>query len=258
MALNQLPGEVEFTHQWYRALLTQLRKDAEFSTFTDPLTDGDVVLRHDIDLSVDKAVQMAHLESDMEIQSTYFVLVSSPLYNPLDREHAAMIREIESLGHEIGLHFDTHTYWETKPSTRSILKRIREEQSTLSALTESSPTTVSFHRPPDWVLNRQFPGFQSAYATEYVNEINYVADSSQRWRDEQPEIESNEPMQLVVHPGLWGESDDTFGRRVERGIIETCRHANRRATREFIELNDDQDEREVETAPCRSEPRGGE
>lgn len=233
---STLRGGVEFTHEWYRALLEHLRGAGyRFVPFENDLGADEIALRHDVDLSLGAARRMAQLESELDIQSTYCVLVSSSLYNPLDEYARETLEEIRGFGHDVALHFSTHTYWEGEPATIELERRVREEQSILGAAQGSVPRTVSFHRPPSWVLDRKFEGFQSTYAPRFFSEVEYIADSSQRWREDPPPWESlPDRFQLLTHPGLWSERDTDFERQVERAVIESCRQANRAAHDEFI------------------------
>jgi len=81
---------------------------------------------------------------------------------------------------------------------------------------------VSFHNPPGWILDEDLPGVISTYAPQFFSEIDYAADSNQRWRDEFPFQEGLPARaQLLVHPVLWGDSDaSTVDRlREERDTI---------------------------------------
>lgn len=245
--VNRTPQPVAFTHDWYREFLGEL-SDAGYSfrRFADgtgvggsesSANDGKaVLLRHDVDLSVAAAVTMARIEADLGIRATYCVLLTSPLYNALDRETRRLLQKIESLGHEVALHFSTHEYWsaDDTPGGAAIERRVREQRDVLETVV--SPTrTVSFHRPPAWVLDRDFDGFRNTYAPASFSEIGYVADSSQRWRDEPPAIESfPDTFQLLTHPGLWAETDEGFAERVERAIAESRCRTERKTRDEFI------------------------
>jgi len=236
MATRELCNDVEFTYDWYQSLLEQL--SCECRSFTEPPEDGTVHVRHDVDLSIDDALEMARIEAAAGITSTYCILLTSPIYNPLDTENAEKIREIESLGHDIGLHFDTHNYWDhDDPQPNDIIQeRVHKEQEALELVTADLSPAVSFHRPPSWVLGREFNTFQSTYAPMFFSEIEYTADSSQRWREEPPSLpDIPTPAQLLTHPGLWAESDAEFDKRVERSVINACRDVNQRACEEFID-----------------------
>ncbi|MGM0448923.1 MAG: hypothetical protein ACQERM_11860 [Methanobacteriota archaeon] len=229
---------VEFTYDWYRRFLRRLAAAGyEFRSFGDPLGDRDVVLRHDVDLSLDAAVAMARIEADIGVESTYCVLLSSPLYNPLEGEHRRSLAELESLGHEVIPHVSTHAYWTEGevPDAAAIEQRVDEEQAVLATVVSPSET-VSFHRPPPWVLDREFEGFRNAYAPALFSEIGYVADSNQRWREDSAFVEDlPETLQLLTHPGLWGERDAGFSGRVERAISDACSRAGRATRAEFLD-----------------------
>jgi len=232
------PGEIEFTHRWYRRFLHELRANGyRFKPFSADIGYGDIVLRHDVDLSVDAAVTMARIEANLGIESTYCVLLTSPLYNPQEATHRAALQEIESLGHDVALHFSTHQYWpaDEPPSTAEIERRVREEQSILETVVSPSET-VSFHCPPSWVLNREFDSFRNTYAPEFLDEIGYVADSSQRWREEPPAIETfPETAQVLTHPGLWDRTDGSFADRIAAATDAAASHVDRTAREQFLD-----------------------
>lgn len=239
---DRLLLEVKFTHRWYSDFLQRLRADGyEFRGFADAPEDGEVVLRHDVDLSLEAALEMARLEADHDVQSTYFVLLTSPLYNPMEREARERLRRIESLGHDVALHFSTHAYPELdrRPPAEAVESRVEDELDVLSGLVGRAPRTVSFHIPPEWLLGQSFQGFQSTYAPEYFEDVTYVADSTQRWRGDEPTVGRGGPMQVLTHPGLWAERDADFEGRIEQAIVETCRRTQRAARAEFLDGGSD-------------------
>lgn len=64
------PRPVAFTHQWYRQFFQELRgKSSQFRSFSTSLDDGDVVLRHNVDLSIDAAVTIARIQAGLGIES---------------------------------------------------------------------------------------------------------------------------------------------------------------------------------------------
>lgn len=240
---DRLLLEVEFTHRWYRNFLERLRADGyDFRGFEQVPGDGELVLRHDVDLSLESAVEMARIEADLDVRSTYFVLLTSPLYNPMDRGARERLHRIESLGHDVALHFSTHAYPELdrRPPAGAVESRVEDELAALARLGLDVPRTVSFHMPPDWALGRDFEGFQSTYAPAYFEDVAYVADSTQRWRGEPPAVDDVDgPMQVLTHPGLWGEDDADFEGRVEQAIVESCRRTQRTARAEFLDGGSD-------------------
>lgn len=209
---------VEFTYDWYRSFLGTL-EDAGFQSrsYDEELDPGSVLLRHDVDLSPGRSLQIARLEADLGVTSTFFFLLSSPMYNPLDAPTREAIRSIEALGHDVGLHFSTHQYWPASdPPTESALADcIERERRVLATVADRPVDTVSFHIPPEWVLRRRFSGFESTYEPRFFDEIGYLADSNQRWREAHPMADDlPDRLQVLTHPGLWGPADGQFGERV--------------------------------------------
>lgn len=228
----------EFTYDWYRSLLDWFtEREFTFRPFAADLADRDVLLRHDVDLSLEKAVTMARIEAERDIRATYCVLLTSPLYNPLERTSREKLRAIDALGHDIALHFSTHEYWdaETQPDDEALTDRIDQELDVIGTMVDR-PETVSFHVPPTWVLGRSFEGFENAYGPTYFTEAGYLADSGQRWRDVPPVVpDPPPPLQILTHPGLWGETDGDFEARIEWAIARACDHADRKAHLEFLQ-----------------------
>ena len=73
------------------------------TTVFDYLTqnlDRCIILRHDVDRKVDRALAMAQLESRLNLQSTYYFRTTSGVFKP------EIIRQISDLGHEIGYHYE--------------------------------------------------------------------------------------------------------------------------------------------------------
>jgi len=234
---EQVPQAIEFTYRWYAGLLADLQAAGyEPRAFGDDLAAGDVLLRHDVDLSLEAAVTMARLEAAEGVQSTYFVQPTAGTYEPLRRSGRRAVEEIASHGHEIGLHFSTHEYWDERPADAELVERVEQERDVLATIAGDRPTAVSFHRPPEWVLGRDFERFDSAYAPRYFETIAYVADSGQRWRDDPPDVgDFPEAVQLLAHPGLWGAKDGSFVDRVTDRVDAACRRMRREADREFLE-----------------------
>lgn len=229
--------DVEFTFEWYDRLLAWL-DDAGYtaSSFDTEPADGTVLLRHDVDLSPRKALVMGRLEAERGMSATYFFLATSPLYNVLDAPNRRILAELDALGHRVGLHFNTHQYWDAEPELTELRGRIDDIRQILSTAAPSADTTVSFHCPPDWALDRTFEGIRHTYEPRFFSEIGYTADSGQRWRDE-PVL--GEPLpdrfQLLTHPGLWGPTDESYINRVTVETKTNLDRAERYVTRELIE-----------------------
>ncbi|MBN2239590.1 MAG: hypothetical protein JW712_07440 [Dehalococcoidales bacterium] len=74
-------------------------------TFTEFLSaktshDKTIILRHDVDRKIGNALEMAKLEYEHNIKSTYYFRMNPSTFVP------KIIHEIELLGHEIGYHYE--------------------------------------------------------------------------------------------------------------------------------------------------------
>ena len=69
-----------------------------------------IILRHDVDFSLARAVEIAKIDYYNKMISTFFIMLNTKLYDILESSNLESIKEIVSLGHEIGLHFDASLY----------------------------------------------------------------------------------------------------------------------------------------------------
>lgn len=103
---------MDFTYDGYIGLIDLLKsKGYIFSNYVNCHEfDKTIIMRHDVDMSLNKALEFAKLEYDNNIKSTYFVLISTNFYNVFSKESRDILNEIRALGHDIGLHFDEKKY----------------------------------------------------------------------------------------------------------------------------------------------------
>lgn len=228
MAELILDGHLEYTLDEYEHLLESLlQRGYEFTDFSSPASDGQLLLRHDVDLCPQAALEMARIEARYDVESTYCFLVSSPAYNLLDVENATALDEILALGHEVALHFDTHQYWTNEPPLDALRSAVLAECDTLSRLVDRQIHLVSFHQPPEWVLDVDFDGFVNTYQPAFFSAITYRSDSNQKWRSEPPlRGERPDRLQLLVHPGLWAPSARRMAQIVEERSADRREHVN--------------------------------
>ena len=69
-------------------------------------------LRHDVDYSLDAALEMAFFENYYGFAATYFILPYAPYWN--DPKLITKILQIQDFGHEIGIHFNGIADWMAK------------------------------------------------------------------------------------------------------------------------------------------------
>lgn len=211
---------MEFTYRAYRALLQTLRENGySFQNYHEAQNVSRcVVMRHDIDNSLSQAVRMAELERDEGVSATYFVLIRTDFYNVASKCGLKALRQIQELGHEIGLHFDEAAY-ENQPPPEQIVQNIIKECGLLSALLETRVSTVSMHRPSARTLeaNLQIPGVVNSYGQVFFQDFKYLSDSRRRWREPVMEIVRSgkyDRLHILTHAFWYHEQEETISESI--------------------------------------------
>lgn len=197
-----------FTLDNYRSLITALiAQGYEIRGFDDGAPEQrHLILRHDIDQSLQAATQLAALEATEGWLATYFVLVRSEMYNPFSRAGLEALQGILAGGHKIGLHFDAALYADDLDVLEAAVAR---ECALLEFLIERPVTIISFHRPPASLIpcDRILAGRSNTYETRFFNAIGYCSDSRGEWRHGHPlehaVLAEGRALQLLTHAIWW-------------------------------------------------------
>jgi len=98
---------MDFTFNILEDLLTTLRDSGyyfmsvkAFSEINPPRSGKLIVLRHDVDKKPANSLAVAHVESKMRIHGTYYFRIKPESFD------TGIIKEIASMGHEIGYHYE--------------------------------------------------------------------------------------------------------------------------------------------------------
>lgn len=166
-----------------------------------------LIIRHDIDIDLGAALEMAKLESEMGVKSTYFISMRSPFYNPFSASNANRIKHINALGHDVGTHIGT------KLAYKNPFEDIKILQSNFPFLNEHIATV---HHPGSMDAIRDLQkhaAIKSTYAQILNNSVDYISDSTGKWRYGHP-LESNtlhtgKSVILLTHPIWWVAAGDT-------------------------------------------------
>ena len=219
---------MEFTYRGYENMLNKLTASGyEFSGY-DNWKDKNrpVILRHDIDYDVDKALKLAELEADAGAFSTYFVLLSSDLYNVFSDSCSRVLRSIRECGHHIGLHFDEKKHAGAKIGELAGL--IRQEAEILQSVTGAPADTVSMHRPRKELLDAdlEIPGMINSYSSVFFSQFKYISDSRRRWREPVDEIieEATEDRLHILTHAFWYNDEEMS---LEESVKKFVRDGNR-------------------------------
>jgi hypothetical protein len=162
-----------------------------------------MILRHDIDFSMDYALAMAELEAEMGATSTYFFMTTCEYYNPFSEPHRAALRRIAALGHEVGLHWDSRALPEDKTSHAAFLSA---QLTLLAAASGHEIRSASQHIPIDTPPFDISPYIENnAYSARFNQRFTYVSDSSMVWRKVTPWdlMAEDKEIQFLSHPIWW-------------------------------------------------------
>lgn len=228
---------MKFTYPAYRGLLSLLREQGyAFRNYHDyPDARRCVILRHDIDTRLSQAVRLAELEAEEGVCSTWFVLLRTDFYNVASKDSLEKLHRIQSLGHEIGLHFDEASYVPAL-GPDEVVQSIVKECGLLSALLETEVSTVSMHRPSKATLNAdyQIPGIVNSYGKTFFHDFKYLSDSRRRWREPVLDvIRSGEfdRLHILTHAFWYHEEEEDISQTVGNFV----RSANRERYRQMME-----------------------
>ena len=182
-----------FELRHYAELLEAARKSGyRFSFFDREPEAGDVLLRHDVDLALDPAIEMAELEAGMGIGATYFLMTRSELYNLDAASGEAAVERLRELGHRIGLH-GVYPH---------------------AGLDGRFDPVVAWHTPEPDFMTLPIEGAVNVMQPGFFDPSHYRSDSNRRWRHGCPHEQlargEFEWLQLLVHPELWVYPGETM------------------------------------------------
>ena len=233
---------MQFTYSSYLELIKSLRHHGYSVTNYRDWKDKErcAILRHDIDYDVDCALKLAEIEADEDIQSTYFVLLTSDFYNPHSSDVREKLKRIDALGHEIGLHYDELSYKDAIADEEKITNNIIYEGKILADIIGKSVSVVSMHRPSKGILDAdlKIPGFINSYGYEFFHDFKYVSDSRRRWRepiDEYIGQESFDKLHILTH-AFWYKKEEedlkeTLREYISKGSIDRYSIMNKNFTK---------------------------
>jgi len=183
------------------------------------ISNGNCLLRHDIDVNLSAAVTMAEAESKLGIKSTYFLMWRSPCYNLMSRANQLHAEAILAFGHQIGLHydqgFDSHRHF----SALETEEQISQQSDWLEKLLGTEISAVSFHQPSSALLQggMECRNRINTYDRVKLKDFFYISDSNRifpPWHADnalnnldqfEKSISSYFPqnIQLLIHPIWW-------------------------------------------------------
>ena len=171
-------------------------------------------LRHDVDISLKKALEMAEIEATRQFHSVYYILLSSPYYNALSPENLERIRMIKDLGMEIGLHYDANV--KEGMTAEDYKDEICVQLGLLEHhIGDMEGHSVTFHKP---VMGKDADielvnllNQQEVYVPNFDEKFKYISDSGHNWRED-PIVALNESkmIHLNTHPEWYNDEEKSM------------------------------------------------
>lgn len=226
----------DFSYLHFEDTLRKFTKKYHFSNFTN-FSKNDVILRHDIDYSLDAALKIAEIEKKLDIKSTFFVLFHAEMYNLFSSSSIKIINKILDMGHDLGLHYDSSAIFQLGKNTADIIK---SEIQTMEQHFKIKIEAVSAHDP---TLNGKLTlpsNVVNAYSKEFVKERKYLSDSVQYWREGCfcNYFDKFEKFQILIHPIWWTE--DNKGRdEIMKSLVNGVNDIHKRHINKYLDIYHD-------------------
>ena len=186
--------EKDFTQVIYkRLLLSVIEAGYSYNTFErfilgHNLSGKSIILRHDVDRRPQNALKLAIIEHSFGIKASYYFRIVKESYDE------SIIKEIVSLGHEIGYHYEDLSLTKGNYETA-----IRNFQSNLEKLRAFYPVkTICMHGSPLSKIDnrliwqkynyRDYGIIGEPYFDLDFNEILYLTDTGRRWNGQNVSI----------------------------------------------------------------------
>lgn len=204
----------DFTYVHYIETLKKAAETHTFYTFGDFPKDPDqrfVILRHDVDAQIQKALKMAKVDHDLGIQATFFIRIHGP-YNPFRQFAYQAIQKIGKLNHEIGLHYEPMFY---TTFGLPVEEMILFEINLLNRMFSMNVRSIAPHMPSlsSSRMDEIKEKYNDPYLPRFFSDIKYISDSNKRWREECmcKWITQSDRLQIAIHPHWWdGDSLEQY------------------------------------------------
>lgn len=215
----------DFTEARYVELLHLAGRRFRYMSYHN-CHDGENLLlwRHDVDISPQRALRLAAIEAKHGSHATYFFQLTSNFYNLMETGITRLIKEIHTLGHEVGLHFDPHCHGVR--NEEAFCRALSFEAGILEHLLAAPVRVFSLHTPTlvreiD-TSRRNYAGLINASARFFSEQYTYCSDSNGYWRytplAELLADESVSRVHALTHPCWWQRQAMSPREKVARSI----------------------------------------
>ena len=183
---------MDFTVKTYKELLSALIKQQyhfqQFSEFILAPKEKSIVLRHDVDLLPFNSLAFAKIQAENNVKASYYFRAMPESWNE------DVIKEIYSLGHEIGYHYECLT-----TCNGDMKEAIVDFENNLTSLRRLAPvSTICMHGSPmsKWDSKdlwkhanyRDYDIIGEPYFDVDFQKVYYLTDTGRRWDGEKVSV----------------------------------------------------------------------
>jgi hypothetical protein len=226
MSVNENDGDLmgsDFTMETYRRIAQLATSFAPASYREIPWEENFILFRHDVDVSLNRALALANIDAELGLRSTFFIDPLGQYYSAFEPDQRKILFEILDLGHDIGLHFDSSRH---PIDTERNLEEALKFESKVLAKAVAEPLAFSFHNPSEVDLafkKDSYAGIPNAYSEKLFTQAVYTSDSNGYWRhtpifDVLFESLGIKPVQVLTHPEWWLDQQMSPRSRIHRAV----------------------------------------
>ena len=216
----------DFTIKAYQHLLIALKEASySFQTYHDftKLPDEKVILlRHDVDARKEHSLQFAKIQYENGIKGTYYFRMVPQSFNK------RIIREIASMGHEIGYHYEDMDF--AKGDVDKAYELAKKHLAQLREVAEIE--TICMHGSPHSQYDnkevwkkynyRDLGIIAEPYFDLDFSKVLYLTDTGRRWDGEHLSIRDKEPRGAGNLNNEFQSLSERFSFRCTQDIISAC------------------------------------
>lgn len=185
-----------------------------FDRYLEEPNSKHLILRHDIDNSIEQALRVARVDAEAGCTSSIFLRVHARGYSLTSLPSLLAIREMEELGHEVQLHLEGGICEVLGGDNFEWAER---QRTVFEAAVGRPLTGFSLHEPARlggiefaeellarWSDTVRYHAYEQRFMTPHMK---YLSDSSGNWREGHfAQWVGKEPlMQVLTHPFWWFE-----------------------------------------------------
>ncbi len=171
-----------------------------------------LILRHDIDNSIEQAMRVAKVDAEAGCSASVFLRVHARGYNLMDLPSMARIREMQAFGHEVQLHLEGGIN-EVVGGTN--LESADRQRTVFEAAVGKPLGGFSLHEPArmggiafgnellnHWSDTVRYHSYEERFM---MPSLKYLSDSSGNWREGHFAlwVDKVPVLQVLTHPFWW-------------------------------------------------------